>query len=130
MKMLRLAFSVMLFYTFAHCGEREKVDELIKILTTPKNIKIDKRVKNPFIHTEKLVQPSLKIKEKEPMPDVAGVINKKAMINGNLYKAGDTVNGFTIQMITEEGVTFMKNGMIYAEKFANGKNKILIKRDR
>lgn len=119
----------MSLYTFAQCGERERAEEIIKALVTPKNIRVGKISKNPFIHTEK-VQPAHRANKTAPKPDVVGIINKKAVIDGKLYQAGDTINGYTIQTITENGVTFMKNGMIYAEKFANGKNKILIKRDR
>lgn len=132
MRLAPLVFVFLISFVFAQEEEKRKIDVLIEKISTKKNIEVNTNIKNPFVQIERFVKPLPVVKKKEEIAaalEVAGVINKKAIINGKLYRAGDEISGNVIQTITEEGVTFMKDGKAFMKKFTK-EDDISIKRDK
>ncbi|MDQ1340876.1 MAG: hypothetical protein QG567_2034 [Campylobacterota bacterium] len=130
MRLAPLVFVFLVSLVFAQEEEKRKIDVLIEKISTKKNIEINTNIKNPFVQIERFVKPLSVVKKKEEVAlEVTGVINKKAIINGKLYRAGDEISGNVIQTITEEGVTFMKDGKAFMKKFTK-EDDISIKRDK
>lgn len=112
--------------------EKEDVDAAMTAILGKKNITVLPIQRNPFI--------GARTAEPESAPPaspkrgfglkVEGIINKKALIGGTLYRVGERVDGYEIQTITERGVTFMKDGIFYAAALLNGESDIMVKRDR
>ena len=75
---------------------------------------------NPFQKAKKLIMkkkniPVIKTKRKinkkvERPPMLAGIFNKKAFINGKLYKIGEKINGYLITAIEDDRVFLKKWG--------------------
>lgn len=130
MRLAPLVFVFLTSFVFAQEEEKRKIDVLIEKISTKKYIEVNTNIKNPFVQIERFEKPLPVVKKKEEaVLEVAGVINKKAIINGKLYRAGDEISGNVIQTITEEGVTFMKDGKTFMKKFTK-EDDISIKRDK
>lgn len=129
MRLVPLGLIFLVSFSFAQVEEKVKVDLMIGQISVKKDIKVNTNIKNPFVQIEKFITPLPVVQKKEEVLEVTGVINKKAIVNGKLYRAGDSVNGNVIQTITEEGVTFLKDGKVFMKKFTK-EDDISIKRDR
>jgi hypothetical protein len=112
--------------------EKAFIDTIVKNILEPRHIQQAPIKKSPFVVGKRSRPKSAVPAKKRQMPrlELQGVFNKKALINDRLYTVGNTVKGYQIQTISEEGVTFLKNGILYAAKLAAGGSKIQIKRDR
>lgn len=93
---------------------------------------------NPFKKTKKLIMkkeyiPVVKVDKKikrRPLV-LTGVINKKAFINGRLYKEGEKVNGYLIAKIDRDKVTLKAwNDKKVTIHLVNRRSRVYVKVDR
>lgn len=115
------------------CGnDKASIDSIVKNILEPRHIRQLPVKKSPFVGGNRpLPKTAAPVKKKRaPQLKLQGIVNKKALINGKLYQVGDTVAGYQVQTITENGVTFLKNGMLYAAKLTASGSKIQITRER
>lgn len=107
------------------------IDTLVAHIKAPRNIRTSPVKTNPFVGGTYTVKKSPPVKKPSDAPHLAlqGIINKKAIIDGRLYGVGDTVNGYAIQTVTENGITLLKNGTLYVAKLSENRSEIQIKRN-
>lgn len=108
--------------------DKTDIDTLVAHILAPRHVGEHLVVKSPFVDGATPVAASAK--KRTTRLELQGVVNKKALINGQLYRVGDTVRGYQIQTITEKGVTLLKNSILYSATLTEGGSKIQIKRDR
>ena len=129
-----ILLSLLLFTALLAEEENGKtaIDTLVAHIKAPRNIRTLPVKTNPFVGEEYAIKKSAPVKKPSDAPqlNVQGIINKKAIIDGRLYGVGEKVKGYDIQTITENGVTLLKNGILYAAKLSGTGRKIQIKRER
>ena len=95
---------------------------------------------NPFQKAKKLIMkkkniPVIKAKIKinkkvERPPVLAGIFNKKAFINGKLYKIGEKINGYLITEIEDDRVFLKKWGREVTLSLIKRRHTVYKKEDR
>lgn len=133
---MKTAIVLFLLFSTGLWAEEESsktaIDTLVAHIKAPRNIRTLPVKTNPFVGEEHAIKTSTPVKKPSDAPqlNVQGIINKKAIIDSRLYGVGEKVKGYAIQTITENGVTLLKNGILYAAKLSGTGRKIQIKRER
>ena len=131
MKVIQTILPILVLVSYSLSYDKSYIDNIVNDILIKKEVSINKNLKNPFFNPVKLKKSKPSIKKNPiavtPLPKVTGILNKKALINSSLYKIGDSVDGYIIRTITNNKVTFLKDGTLYANTFIQ--NKILFKRD-
>lgn len=121
----------LLLCSLVYGGDKSSIDTVVDNILKPRHIEMNGVKKSPFVGetSPRSNPPSPSKKSTAPKLEIQGIINKKALINGTLYGVGERIEGYLLQSITENGVTFLKQGTLYTAKLF-GRSKIQIKRDR
>jgi len=127
---MKTVFLILVSALLLGAVEKNDIDIAVTKILGPKKITSYRVAKNPFAGRQRSGKESRPSRKSGFILQVDGVINKKALIDGRLYKVGDRIKGYTLRTITEKGATFMKNGRIYTAKLSNADHDIMIKRDK
>ncbi len=108
---------------------KERVDAYIAAIRANPSIAFDAAIANPYTGMRPL---SKRTQRDSKSIDVTlqGVLNKKALINGELYEVGHYVAGYRLESVTEKGITLSKNGQTFSKLLAPDTQSILLRRDR
>ena len=122
---------LLLLLTGSYGSDKAVIDGIVSNILKPRHIGEITVTKSPFVNGDRPASKTVSsAKKTTPKVELQGIVNKKALINGRLYQVGDRVEGYQLQTITEEGITLLKNGILYAAKLAANGSEIQIKRDK
>jgi len=122
---------ILLLGTALSGDDKSAIDRIVGNILEPRHVGESLVQKSPFVDGDRpRSKPVAQAKKSTPRVELQGIVNKKALINNRLYQVGDRVEGYQVLTISEEGITLLKNGILYAAKLAAGGSEIHIKRDK